>query len=36
MQMGRWFGFREGYADLCRVYVTQTLFNWFKIISDAT
>lgn len=36
MQMGRWFGFREGYADLCRLYVTENLLNWFKKISFAT
>ena len=22
MQMGRWFGYRDGYADVCRIYMT--------------
>ena len=28
-QMGRWFGFREGYGDLVRVHITATLAEWF-------
>ena len=36
MQMGRWFGFRPGYADLCRLYVHDDLYAWFKHISFAT
>jgi hypothetical protein len=30
MQMGRWFGFREGYEDLTRIYTTQLLASWFR------
>jgi hypothetical protein len=30
MQMGRWFGYRDGYADLTRVYTTATLEQWFR------
>ncbi len=30
MQMGRWFGFRRGYADLTRVYMTSDLSSWFS------
>jgi Z1 domain-containing protein len=30
MQMGRWFGFREGYADLTRIYTTELLEQWFR------
>jgi hypothetical protein len=30
MQMGRWFGFREGYEDLCRIYTTPELAGWFS------
>ena len=30
MQMGRWFGFREGYADLTRIYTTEQLEQWFR------
>jgi hypothetical protein len=35
MQMGRWFGYRPGYADLCRVYTTQSLYSAFREISLA-
>ncbi|OCH04485.1 Z1 domain-containing protein [Aliivibrio fischeri] len=35
MQMGRWFGYREGYADLCRLYTTADLAEWFGHISKA-
>ena len=30
MQMGRWFGYRPGYIDLCRVYTPSQLLNQFK------
>lgn len=33
MQMGRWFGYRHGYLDLCRLFTTDELFNKFEIIS---
>lgn len=33
MQMGRWFGYRPGYLDLCRLYTTTDLFNKFETIS---
>lgn len=36
MQMGRWFGFRPKYADLCRVYITKNIYNWFARIAFAT
>lgn len=36
MQMGRWFGYRPGYLDLCRLYTTQELKEWFEHISDAS
>lgn len=36
MQMGRWFGFRNGYVDLCRLYVQDSLYSNFKHISFAT
>ena len=29
-QMGRWFGFRPGYADLVRLYLTPNLLEWFS------
>jgi hypothetical protein len=36
MQMGRWFGYRDGYADLCRIYMTAEAESWYGHISDAT
>jgi len=36
MQMGRWFGYRPGYIDLCRLYCTKELSDWFGLITDAT
>lgn len=35
MQMGRWFGYRPGYLDLCRLYTTADLIEWFGHITDA-
>jgi len=36
MQMGRWFGYRDGFADLCRIYLTPMTENYFSHISNAT
>ena len=36
MQMGRWFGYRMGYEDLCRLYTTENVIKWFFHISVAT
>lgn len=36
MQMGRWFGYRRDYLDLCRLYTTDDLIMWFEQITDAT
>lgn len=36
MQMGRWFGYRPGYIDLCRLYTTEELIEWFGHIADAS
>lgn len=35
MQMGRWFGYRPGYLDLCRLYTASELVEWFGHIADA-
>jgi hypothetical protein len=35
MQMGRWFGYRPGYLDLCRLYTTDDLIRNFGLIADA-
>ena len=36
MQMGRWFGYRPGYIDLCRLYTTDDLVEWFEHIGNAS
>jgi hypothetical protein len=36
MQMGRWFGYRPGYLDLCRLYTTPDLEDWFQHIAEAS
>ncbi len=36
MQMGRWFGYRKGYADICRVFMSSESIEWYRYISEAT
>ena len=36
MQMGRWFGYRNGYLDVCRLYTTRELISWYGAITYAT
>ena len=36
MQMGRWFGYRPSYLDLCRLYATPDMMDWFAHISEAS
>ena len=36
MQMGRWFGYRPGYLDLCRLYMTEELDDWFQHVTKAS
>ncbi|AFZ19207.1 Z1 domain-containing protein [Allocoleopsis franciscana] len=36
MQMGRWFGYRPGYLDVCRLYTTDDLVEWYKHITIAS
>lgn len=33
LQMGRWFGYRVGYEDLIRIWMTSELQNWFLMLS---
>lgn len=35
MQMGRWFGYRPGYLDLCRLFTTAQLLEWYRHIALA-
>jgi hypothetical protein len=34
MQMGRWFGYRDGYNDLCRVFMTPTASSWYAHVAE--
>lgn len=36
MQMGRWFGYRPGYIDVCRLYTSEELIRWYKYITVAS
>ena len=36
LQMGRWFGYRPGYPDLCRLYTTDELRDFYSHITTAT
>lgn len=35
MQMGRWFGYRPRYVDVCRLFVSEEINYWFKNITIA-
>ncbi|MEO8839385.1 MAG: Z1 domain-containing protein, partial [Herbaspirillum sp.] len=35
MQMGRWFGYRPGFEDLCRVHLSHDSINWYSHIALA-
>jgi len=35
MQMGRWFGYRDGYEDLCRLWIDDEVAVWYTDIADA-
>lgn len=36
MQMGRWFGYRYGYVDLCRLFTSSELNEWYRHITLAS
>jgi hypothetical protein len=36
MQMGRWFGYRKNYDDICRLWMDKTSQDWYEYISQAT
>lgn len=36
LQMGRWFGYRPNYSDLCRIYMTKNVISDFQFIAMAT
>jgi len=35
MQMGRWFGYRPGYEDLCRIWMPEEAEGWYSHIADS-
>lgn len=35
MQMGRWFGYRPGYDDLCRVWMPEEAEGWYAHIAES-
>ena len=35
LQMGRWFGYRTGYEDLCRVWMPEEAQGWYTHITDS-
>lgn len=35
MQMGRWFGYRPGFEDLCRVHLSRDSIDWYSHIAEA-
>jgi hypothetical protein len=34
-QMGRWFGYRDGYEDVCRLYTTRVLWQAYREVTEA-
>ncbi|MGM9518640.1 MAG: Z1 domain-containing protein [Acidaminococcus sp.] len=36
MQMGRWFGYRPGYDDLCQIWMPIEAIDWYQQITEAT
>ncbi|MGL5982363.1 MAG: Z1 domain-containing protein [Cetobacterium sp.] len=36
MQMGRWFGYRDGYSELCKLFIPKAIINNFIKIINAT
>ena len=35
LQMGRWFGYRDGYKDLCKLYLPEKSFEWYAFIAQS-
>lgn len=36
MQMGRWFGYRPKYEDLCQIWINPDAVDWYTYISEAS
>ena len=35
MQMGRWFGYRPDYQDLCRIWMPESARGWYEHIAES-
>lgn len=35
MQMGRWFGYRDDYGDMCKIYLTDFSYRYYREISQS-
>jgi hypothetical protein len=35
LQMGRWFGYKPGFVDLCRLFTSSELIKWYQHITVA-
>ena len=35
MQMGRWFGYRPDYQDLCRIWMTEEAQGWYEHVAES-
>lgn len=36
MQMGRWFGYRPHYDELCKIWTTLEIMDWYGYITDVS
>lgn len=36
MQMGRWFGYRDKYSDICQIWMSEGAIEWYRYISVAS
>lgn len=35
LQMGRWFGYRHGYEDVCRIWMQPEAIGWYEHITES-
>ena len=36
MQMGRWFGYRQHYDNLCKIWTTSEIIDWYGYVHDVS
>ena len=36
LQMGRWFGYRSGYDDVVRIWMSDEAISWYEHVAEAT